>query len=221
MSARDILIVFVKRARAGEVKTRLLAAIGPEKAAAAYRALAEAEIARTVPRTGEYQRAFFYAPREAAAEVAAWLPGERLRPQQGSDLGQRMADAFAACFAEGARRVAIIGTDVPWVTRSGVVHALESLERTDVVIGPAEDGGYYLLALATPRPELFEGIAWSTPGVFQATLERAAALGLRVEALEPLLDVDTLDDLRRAVERLGASEAAEDHALAARLLALL
>ena len=196
------LLVFVKRPRPGEVKTRLAADLGPEGAAAVYRALAEAEIAGTQPHGGDYDRLFFYAPADAEGEMAAWLAGESVEPQEGNDLGARMAAAFERAFRRGAERVAIIGSDVPWVTRERVKRAFASLDEGDVVLGPCDDGGYYLLALSRPRPELFDGIAWSTPSVLQATLDRARAHGLRVVMLDPLPDVDTLADIRRSWDRL-------------------
>jgi rSAM/selenodomain-associated transferase 1 len=199
---RRTLLVFVKRPRAGEVKTRLAAELGDGAAADVYRALAEAEIAGTRPLGGEYERRFFYAPADAGSEVSEWLRGERVAPQQGGDLGARMAAAFAAAFRDGAARVAIIGSDVPWVTRERVAAAFAALSDADVVVGPCDDGGYYLLALSQPRPELFDGIPWSTPAVLRSTLERARDRGLRVALLEALPDVDTLADLRRSWERL-------------------
>ncbi|HET7293088.1 MAG TPA: TIGR04282 family arsenosugar biosynthesis glycosyltransferase [Vicinamibacteria bacterium] len=197
-----ILLVFVKRPRPGEVKTRLAADLGDEGAAAVYRALADAEIASTRPRPGEYGRLFFYAPEDAAGDVAAWLPGESALPQEGRDLGQRMRAAFDHAFRKGASRVAIIGSDVPWVSREKVRCAFSALDEGDVVLGPCHDGGYYLMALARPCPPLFEAIDWSTPLVLEATLDRARTHGLRVVMLEPLPDVDTLDDIRSSWERL-------------------
>jgi len=193
------LIVFVKWPQAGRVKTRLAADVGPELAAAVYRGLAEAEIAATRPRGREYERLFFFAPVEARAEIAAWLlPGETLFEQEGADLGARMSAAFDRAFARGAEQVAIVGTDVPWVDRDTVLRAFDQLVSADVVVGPCHDGGYYLLALSQPRPEVLTGIAWGTPAVLPTTLERARSLGLRAALLRPLTDVDTLADVRRA-----------------------
>ncbi|PYQ25543.1 MAG: hypothetical protein DMF81_01985 [Acidobacteria bacterium] len=192
----DILVVFVKEPRPGAAKTRLVPELGAEAAAELYRALADEEIRRTVPRRGEYSRLFFFAPAEARGAMEAWLPGEVLLPQTGTDLGARMAEAFEQVFRRGARRAAVIGSDVPWLSRRLVAGAFSALAEHDVVIGPTVDGGYYLLALDRSRPELFEGIAWSTPSVRAATAERAAALGLRVRMLEELPDIDTLADVR-------------------------
>ena len=199
----DALAVFVKEPRPGAVKTRLAAAIGPERAAALYRALAEAEIAATAPRADDYERLFFFAPAGAEAALRAWLGPSTLIPQGEGTLGARMAVAFAEAFARGARRVALIGTDVPWLGRGTVLESLRQLDAHDVVLGPAEDGGYFLIAMGRPLPALFEEIAWSTPTVLVDTLARAAALGLRVHRLASMPDVDTLDDVRRHWDRLG------------------
>jgi rSAM/selenodomain-associated transferase 1 len=194
----DVLIVFVKAARSGSVKTRLIPALGPEGAADLYRVLAEEEVRRTRPEPGDYERLFFFAPAEAEAGIASWFPGETLLPQQGVDLGAKMAAAFEEAFRRGARRAAIIGTDVPWVSRALVLEALRDLDQHDVVLGPSHDGGYYLLALDRPRPELFAETAWSSPQVLPGTLAKAQALGLSVRLLEQLTDIDTLEDVRHA-----------------------
>lgn len=192
------LVVFVKAPRPGAVKTRLAQELGAEGSVAVYRAIAEAEIAGTRPVAQEYDRLFFYAPATAAAEIAAWLPGEALLPQEGADLGARMTAALEIAFLRGARQVAIVGSDVPWLGREQVMQAFEALEEVDVVLGPCEDGGYYLMALSRPRPALFTDIAWSTPAVCDSTLERARSMGLRAAQLGCLPDIDTLADIRRA-----------------------
>jgi rSAM/selenodomain-associated transferase 1 len=199
--ASDRLIVFLKRPRPGEVKTRLVPQLGAGPAAELYRALAELEIEATAP-SGEYEREFFYTPHGAQAELAAWLPGQSWRPQQGADLGERMAAACAEAFERGARRVAVIGSDSPWVSRALVVEALGALDAADLAVVPATDGGYGLLAIDRPRPELFTGMPWSTPSVLALTLERAGALGLAVRLLEAQPDIDTLEDLRACWPRL-------------------
>lgn len=198
----DVLLVFLKDPRPGTVKTRLARATSARLAARLYRALAEAEIAATTPRDDAYSRLLFFAPPDASPSVAQWFPGETLLPQSSGDLGQRMTAAFAEAFARGARRACIIGTDVPWVDRALVEDALQSLDDHDLVLGPADDGGYYLLALDRPRPELFSGIAWSTPSVLATTAERAGGLGLSVRLLPVLPDIDTAEDVRRHWVRL-------------------
>ena len=186
----------MKHPRPGEVKTRLASAIGPDAAAELYRALAERVLEATTPVAGDYERLVFFDPPESLPQMRDWLPGVRLLAQSGHDLGARMADAFARAFARGASRVAIVGTDAPGVSRATVTEALTALDTADVVIGPADDGGYYLIALREPRPNLLAGIEWSTPGVRGQTLARAAAAGLSVRELKQRRDVDTLEDLR-------------------------
>jgi rSAM/selenodomain-associated transferase 1 len=198
----DRLLVFVKAPRPGAVKTRLAAVLGDEGAARLYRVLAEEEIRRTAPRTGDYERTLVFTPEDARAEIERWLPGESLAVQEGADLGERMSRAFASAFAAGARRVAIIGTDVPAAGREHTMEALRSLDDHDVVLGPTHDGGYYLIALDRPRPALFQSIPWSTPSVLPATAERAGVLGLTVRMLDPLRDIDTVGDLKAEWPRL-------------------
>jgi rSAM/selenodomain-associated transferase 1 len=199
---KAVLAVFLKAPRPGEVKTRLVPALGPEAAAGLYRALAQAVMERTRPRVGEYERLLFFTPAEEGAEIAAWFPGETLLAQEGPDLGSRMAAAFDECFRRGAGRAAIVGSDVPALASGDVAAALDSLADHDLALGPAVDGGYYLIALERPTPALFQGIAWGSASVFAATMERAASLGLTVRVLEPRRDVDTLDDLRAEWARI-------------------
>jgi uncharacterized protein len=191
-----VLAVFLKAPRPGAVKTRLVPALGPDTAARLYRALAERVLETTRPRPTEYERRLFFAPPEAGAEMEAWRPGEAWIPQTGADLGARMSSACNGEFRRGADRVAIVGSDVPGLTGADVLSALGSLEDHDLAVGPARDGGYYLIALARARPELFRGLAWGTSAVFAATMERAAALGLTVRVLEERRDIDTPDDVR-------------------------
>jgi hypothetical protein len=178
------------------VKTRLAARVGDEAAAALYRALAEHVLEATTPSAGEYERLVFFDPPDAVAAMREWLPGVRLLAQSGGDLGARMADAFARAFARAASRVALVGTDAPGLTRRAVAEALAALDDADVVVAPSGDGGYSLVALAAPHPEIFSGVAWSTPRVLDETRERAAAAGLRLAETAPLPDVDTLEDVR-------------------------
>jgi rSAM/selenodomain-associated transferase 1 len=136
-----------------------------------------------------------FSPAGARARFEEWLPGERLRPQAEGDLGRRMARAFEEAFDEGARRVVVVGSDLPSLSREDVLDAIESLDAHDVAIGPATDGGYYLLALKRPDAGLFEAVPWSTPGVLAATLERAGRLGRSVRVLRTAGDLDTAEDL--------------------------
>jgi len=204
----DVLAVFLKRPRAGEVKTRLIPDLGAGAATALYRAMVEETLRRTAP--GEYERRLFFSPPGADAEIAGWLPGERCTPQVGSSLGERMAQAFEKTFADGGGRTALIGTDLPWITRERIVAALTALGEHDLVLGPSVDGGYYLVGLREPHPDLFTGIAWSTPSVYAATLEKARELGLSSFALPEERDIDTLEDVRACWPSLRALLPADD-----------
>lgn len=190
------LVVFVKQPVPGAVKTRLAPALGAEAAAEVYRALVAGLLEATAPAGRDYERLLFYDPPSATEAIRAWLPAGGLRRQAEGDLGQRMADAFARCFARGASRVAVIGSDVPGLRRQDVLEAFAALDARDLVLGPARDGGYYLLALRAPQPVLFEGVPWSTATVLDATKERARSAGLSVATLRTLGDVDTVEDLR-------------------------
>jgi rSAM/selenodomain-associated transferase 1 len=203
------LVVFVKLPAPGVVKTRLAGAVGPAAAAELYRALAEHVLASTTPAPGEYERLVFFDPPQEADRMRAWLTGVRLLAQSAGDLGTRMSDAVARAFARGASRVAVVGTDAPGLARDTVVAALDALDAADVAIGPTEDGGYYLLAMRQPRPELFAGMAWSTPSVATDTRARAAAAGLVVHELPVLRDVDTIEDVRLEWPALRALLAAQ------------
>jgi rSAM/selenodomain-associated transferase 1 len=198
----DLLLVFLKLPVPGGAKTRLVPHLGPQAAAELYRVLAQEEVRATAPEAGEYERLLCFAPAAERDAIAQWFPGEELWPQPEGDLGTRMALAFAEGFRRGARRVAIVGTDVPAVSRAHVLEALHSLEAHDLTLGPAHDGGYYLLALRRPEPRLFAGIPWSTSLVGRETLARAEGFGLRVALLETLTDVDTIGDVRLEWPRL-------------------
>jgi len=113
-----------------------------------------------------------------------------------------MRDAFKELFAGGYESAVMIGADLPTLPLSHLRAAFAALERRPVVLGPSLDGGYYLIGLRAPQPELFEGIAWSTSQVLSQTIERINQLGLQVQCLEPWYDVDTIDDLDFLVSHL-------------------
>jgi hypothetical protein len=126
-----------------------------------------------------------------------WLGTEvALRPQISGDLGARMAGAIADAISAGADRVVVIGTDCPQVTAAVVQEAFDRLEAADVVLGPAADGGYYLIGMAQPHSLLFENVPWSSPDTLRTTLQSARAAGLSVALLEKRRDIDTADDWR-------------------------
>jgi rSAM/selenodomain-associated transferase 1 len=202
MSGQDVLLVFVKAPRPGFVKTRLAAVLGSELAAAFYRAMAERVIVAVSPPAGTYDRAFVYAPADGFDELAPWIGGDAGVAQVEGDLGARMAGAFDWAFARGASRVVLVGTDTPEVSSADVTAAHEALRGNDLVLGPALDGGYYLIGLRAPAPVLIERMSWSTTTVLDETLARAEAADLRTTSLPLRGDIDTLDDLRRDWRRI-------------------
>jgi rSAM/selenodomain-associated transferase 1 len=192
VQAERILVVFVKAARVGAVKTRLAQEIGDRAACDAYQKLVRAVVSRIDSLHDVQLR---YSPDDAEKEVGLWRkPQWALSPQGGGSLGQRLTRAFAELFAAGARRVVIVGSDCPWLSAADIEQAWNDLETHDLVLGPARDGGYWLVGLRELLPELFNDISWSTATVLEQTLERARARGLRFRLLRELRDVDTLDD---------------------------
>jgi len=193
--------IFAKAPVAGRVKTRLAAEIGSRAAAALYRRVGRQVVAASVGR--DYRTIVWFTPPAAGAAVRAWLDGLGVwsfRAQPPGALGTRLAHAFARSFAEdeGGRgrgeEVVIIGTDCPGLDRRALAQAFAALRTHDVVLGPARDGGYYLIGLRALEPGLFRGIPWSTSDVTRATRARARALGLTCRLLGPLRDVDTAQD---------------------------
>ena len=190
------LILFVKAPRAGAVKTRLAQALGAEKACAVYRRLAETLLREIAPLDEVELR---FTPDDARPEIEPWArKGWVMTPQGTGDLGCRLAAAFAAAFRGGARRVVILGSDSPEVRLGDIETAWMMLLSQDVVLGPAMDGGYWLIGLRAPHPRLFEGVPWSTGAVLRETLARCRQARLRVALLRQVADIDTAADWRLA-----------------------
>jgi rSAM/selenodomain-associated transferase 1 len=137
-------------------------------------------------------------PADATDRIRTWLGSSwPALPQSGGTLGERLADATNRAFTEGAHRVVVIGTDSPWLDEALIEEAFLSQERADLVLGPAADGGYYLVGLAKPVPGLFHGISWSTNQVLNQTLAAARRLGFVASLLRRDYDIDQLEDLHR------------------------
>ena len=189
------LFVFVKAPRPGTVKTRLAEAVGGEAACAAYR-----DLVITLLNQLQSLRAveLCFSPDDASAEIQGWLKADwNSRPQGGGDLGHRLQSAFERAFATGVKRAVIIGSDCPAITAEDICEAWRSLRTHDVVLGPATDGGYWLIGLRRPQPQLFRDIPWSTERVLIETTKRIQQAGLSVQVLRELQDVDTEADWRR------------------------
>lgn len=194
------LIVFLRAPRPGSVKTRLAAELGADVACAAYRQLVDCLLPQLC--FPEFSVELRYTPDDAAGELKGWTePGWQLVPQGDGDLGARLERAASQAVAGGFGRILIIGTDCPYLTLADLREAREALASNDLVLGPAEDGGYWLIGLRNLHPELFRGIPWSTESVLATTLARAQEARLKVRLLRTLADVDTAADWRRFLAR--------------------
>jgi rSAM/selenodomain-associated transferase 1 len=193
-----LLIIFAKEPRPGQVKTRLSPPLSPEEAAQLYHSFL-LDILEEMARVPEVRLAVAFSPLGAQVWFRGLAPpGADLFPQEGADLGERMARAFAQGFAAGFGPVLLRGSDVPDLPAAVVSEAREVLAagRAQVVLGPATDGGYHLVGLAEPQPRLFQGPAWSSSTVLTDTVSLARQLGLRVHLLPPWPDIDTYENLQ-------------------------
>ena len=204
LHGRDLLLIFVKYPEPGRVKTRLASAIGPERAARLYKALAERVVCSVCQGPESYNVALCYDPPGQKDAFVAWLGRHTIMlPQKAGDLGERLAGAFEWAFSIGAGKVAAIGTDCPGVDRSVVLAAFSSLECSGLVLGPSEDGGYYLIGLRHSCPAIFDDIPWSSSKVLETTLAAADRLSLTPSLLPVLPDIDTVEDLQRHFDSVG------------------
>ncbi len=195
---KHALIVFVKPPELGKVKSRLAATIGEQAALSVYQKLLlhTQQVIQLFQDTSTADCFVFYAGRVPEADSWSALAKEQ-NEQKGSDLGERMYRAFAHCFAQGYSRVCIIGSDCPELTTSVIVSAFNALQDYPATIGPATDGGYYLLGLRKNHPSLFEKMTWSTDTVFTETMKRLKNLHWEVTTLPALTDIDTEADLQK------------------------
>jgi rSAM/selenodomain-associated transferase 1 len=191
---------------AAPVKSRLHGVLSPQEATELYRCflLDRLDALAAVPAV---ERVIAFTPSGARAALAALAPpGFRLLAQDGGDLGERLTRLFAGLLGEGHGAAIAVDSDSPTLPVGYLAQGVAALDAADVVIGPTDDGGYYLIGIgagcralvAGPRcSALFEGVPWSTPRTRAATLERARALELSVSLLPPWFDVDTPADLDR------------------------
>jgi uncharacterized protein len=199
---KEALVVMAKAPREGEVKTRLLGALSPEEARRIYVAFLSDTFALMEDVMEEREMltlALCYTPEgeeEAFEEVER--EGSLMIPQRGEGLGERLANCFADLFALGFETVVVIGADSPTLPGEYVFDAFECFETDDdVVIGPAEDGGYYLVGMRKLHARIFEDIPWGGDGVLNATVERAKEAELNLALLPEWYDVDRPDDFER------------------------
>jgi rSAM/selenodomain-associated transferase 1 len=194
MSARRLVLgVFAKWPRPSFVKTRLAAAVGPDRAATVARAF----LLDTLDRLAAIpvRRVVAFSPDDAYADGAALVSGRyELRAQGDGDLGVRMARFVTAEVDAGADAVVVVGADSPTLPVEFVERAFTDLEQADLVLGPATDGGYYLFGCGRRVPPVFDGVPWGTNRVLAETVARLPADLWRLRVLPPWYDVDTPDD---------------------------
>ena len=194
---RHCVLVFVRAPEKGKVKTRLSKILGNGIVLGLYQSFV-ADIIATL-QTGRYTFRICYHPPDAGDKVADWIGRKYvLVPQRGNHIGQRMANAFRKTFADGFEHVLLIGTDLPDLPVAVIDEAFESLEKNGAVIGPALDGGYYLIGFQsnTFLPAVFERIPWGTQQVFERTIEIFEKNHLQVYRLPKWRDIDLYEDLK-------------------------
>lgn len=199
--SENALVFMVKWPEPGRAKTRLSPPLSPDDAAALARAFLLDTLAAAA--TGDADLWLAYAPAAAERSFRS-LVGSRagLIAAEAADLGVALERSQCAAFDLGYRRVALVASDLPHLDACHYAAAFNALGRSDLAIGPSSDGGYYLIAAGRPTPQLFHGMVWSTPAVFDETRQRAVALGLRVATLATCDDVDTAADLIWLVDAL-------------------
>jgi uncharacterized protein len=197
------LLVFARTPLAGAVKTRLIPALSAQAAADLHRQLVSRTLERACAARGAQVQLWIAGdPFDAFVQDCAERFCTPVFEQRGADLGRRMADAFEGALPAAGRtsRCVLIGTDCPAQTVQDLEQAADALRSHDAVLQPADDGGYVLVGLRRPRPELFDQIDWGGPRVTEQTLQRAESLGLALHLLRTLPDLDSASDLQKARE---------------------
>ena len=191
---KQTLLIFAKNLVYGQVKTRLSATAGNDRALIVYQHLLQhtAAVTHYLP----IDKIVFYST--SLEEQDLWNNEVyKKQLQLGNDLGERMQNAFQYAFEQGNMEVAIIGTDCLEITSAIIMNAFASLKNYEVVIGPASDGGYYLLAMKKMHHQLFQQINWSTNEVLKSTLAICNTQNLSVHLLPELSDIDSENDLKK------------------------
>ena len=203
--ADTALVIIARYPEAGKTKTRLARSIGDEVTAQLYRAFLTDLARRFAGQEYDLYWTFTPAHVDYASFIATLVPefasSITCFPQQGDDLGERLLYAFQWLHAQGYQNTILIGSDSPHITRDIIADARAALHEADMVLGPSEDGGYYLIAMHEPH-DVFSGIPMSTSVVTQRTIEQAERNGLTVQCIHPLFDVDELPDLLRLAQVL-------------------
>lgn len=201
---RRALMVVAKQPTPGQTKTRLCPPLSGEEAAALYECFLcdTLDIIRAALKRLEFQPIIAYLPAGAAPYFRALAPDFALLLQQGADLSERLNAATTHCLTNGYDEAVIMDSDSPTLPADNLVRAFTALADADVSLGPCADGGYYLIGLKKPAPDLFLKVTMSTPTVTADTMARAAENNLRVALLPPCYDIDYVADLRHLTAEL-------------------
>ena len=197
----DVLIYFVKYPEPGKVKTRLARDVGHEKAAELYRNLVETNLKVLAQVRESFRLILAFDPAQKEREIRSWLEPFQIidfLPQKGATLGQRLEDAFDFAFSGNAKHVMALGSDTMGLTPQIIKEGFEFLQDYDCVIGPARDGGYYLIGLSANGPAIFSHIPWSTGMVYQSTVQYLEREELTYYKLPELEDLDEIKNLKPA-----------------------
>ena len=196
------LFVVAKQPAAGQTKTRLCPPLDGATAAALYECFLRDTLALMMQVAG-VQRSIAYLPEDADGYFRDLAPAMGLTPQRGADLGARLDQLLTDALAGGAQQAVVMDSDSPTLPAAYIAQAFALLDGPyDVVIGPCDDGGYYLIGLKQPQPRLFHEVTMSTPTVVRDTLAIAAELGLQIALLPTWYDVDTIAELARLRQEL-------------------
>lgn len=191
---RGALLVFAKSPEKGKVKTRLAKDLGEEKAFEIYLSLLEH--IKNVSGLSGIDRILAYSGRFNQQDP--FFPADSYIAQKGNDLGERMHNALLEAIMKYKTATVLIGVDLPGLTTDILQNAFDLLNSNDVVIGPAEDGGYYLIGMKEAQWPLFQNMSWSHSKVLEDTLKRCEQLGLSYDFVDRLNDIDTFDDWKNS-----------------------
>lgn len=206
----NAVAVMARKPEPGLVKTRLVPPLSPEDASRLYHCFLLDKIEQ-VKGINEASHYIAFTPESSRPFFENLIPSAfNLIAQAGEDLGSRLANASETLFDEGYERIAIIDSDSPNLPTKYIMDGLKALESADVVLGPCEDGGYYLIGLSSRLLQIFEGIPWSTSKVTEVTVNRAKELGRTITFLPKWYDVDTFEDLRHLKKELDDHRGKED-----------
>jgi len=194
--SKKLIIIFVKNIKLGKVKTRLAKTVGNEAASKVYEALVD--ITERATSNIQIDKRIYFSD----AVVASKWPNAFKTTQLGINLGERMKNAIHEGFNDGYKSIVLLGSDLPNISSTIITKGLNALDKTEIVFGPAEDGGYYLVGMNKPHAFIFENKPWSDSKLLETTLNELKNKNIDVSLLETLNDIDTFEDLKQYPEFL-------------------